>query len=124
MIPALATTTSSCPSVGDPRRHRGGQRAAVADVGHLGDDPPVELLHQAGGLGQVGLGRHRVRDGLDLRAQVNRDDVRALLRQPYRVAAALAARGAGDQRYLALHASRHVAPCGRRAHHVQLGCLY
>jgi hypothetical protein len=44
---------------------------------------------------------------VDLTADVGRDDVRALLGQPHRVAAALAARGTGDEGDLALEPSCH-----------------
>ena len=40
-------------------------------------------------------------------ADVDGDDVGALLGQPHRVAAALAARGAGDERDLALEPTSH-----------------
>jgi hypothetical protein len=44
---------------------------------------------------------------IDLLAQVDGDDVRALLGQPDRVAAALAAGRTGDERDLTLHSSCH-----------------
>ena len=48
--------------------------------------------------------RRRVVEG---RADVDGDDVGALLRQPDRVAAALASRRAGDERDLSFDPSRH-----------------
>jgi hypothetical protein len=77
-------------------------------VSLAGDDPPVQGLDFLHGLGQVLACRHRVRHGADLVAEVDRDDVRALLRQPNRVAAALAPHRAGDEGDLALELSRHI----------------
>jgi len=67
--------------------------------------PPVELLHQPCGFPQVVRGRQRVLDGVDVMTDVDGDDVRAFLREPHRVAAALAAAGPGDEGDLALDAS-------------------
>ena len=58
------------------------------------DDPAVLRLDQAGGLLQVVRGGQRVSEAVDVMTQVDGDDVRAFLREPYRVAAALAAAGA------------------------------
>ena len=58
------------------------------------------------GLGEVfrgGRGRGRV---VEPAADVDRDDVGALFGEPHRVAAALAARGAGDERDLAVYTIR------------------
>jgi hypothetical protein len=85
------------PELGHPGVERRPQPRLVPDVGLLGHDPPVEGLDFLGRLGQVIGRRHRVRHGFDLPADVNGDDVRAFLREPDRVAAALAARGAGDE---------------------------
>jgi hypothetical protein len=45
-----------------------------------------------------------------LPADVDRDDVGALLRQPHRVAPALPASRAGDERHLAVELPGHVPP--------------
>ena len=108
-MPALATTTSSRPSSATPVVDGGLQRRLVADVGHPGDHPAVELLDLDDGLVEVLARRRRVLadDGVDPRAEVDGDDVGALLREPDRVRAALAARRPGDEDDLALHASGH-----------------
>jgi len=62
------------------------------------------------GLVQIFAVRHRIGDAVDLFAQIERDDVGALLREPNRVAAALAARRARDEGDLALELSCHAAP--------------
>jgi hypothetical protein len=41
------------------------------------------------------------------RLTIDRDDVGALLREPHRVAAALTARGSGDERNLARYPTSH-----------------
>ena len=85
----------------------GRQRVEVAHVDFRGDDAPIEVLDHVRGLGEVlrrGRGRGRV---LEPAADVDRDDVGALLGKPHRVAAALAARGAGDERDLAVYPSGH-----------------
>ncbi len=106
-MPALASTMSTPPSCATPSSNAGLQRVAVADVGLAGDDPPVQRLDLLDGLGQVSgvdIGyAHRV----DLLADVDGDDVGALLGQPDGVAAALAARRAGDEGDLALE----LCPC-------------
>ena len=101
-IPALATMMSSRPSCSTPLSTAALERVVVANVDLGGDDAPVEVLDQVRGLGEV-LGRrtHR-RRGVEVLADVDGDDVGAFLRQPHRVAAALAARRTGDERDLAL----------------------
>jgi hypothetical protein len=93
----------------DARGDRRGEAVVVPDVDLAGDDPPVELLDLGGGLGEVLLGAERVVGRRDRLADVEGDDVRALLRQPDRVGPALAARGPHDQGDLVLDAS-HPGP--------------
>ena len=92
-----------------PALDGGLQLRPLPHVGLDRDDPAVVLLDQAGGLLQVIRRGERVTDGLDIMAQVDGDDVRAFFREPHRVAAALAARGARDEGDFALDAS-HVCP--------------
>ena len=66
-----------------------------------------QRLDQADGLGEVLRGGQRVRVRLDLLADVDGDDVGALLGQPDGVAAALTARGAGDEGDLSFKTARH-----------------
>jgi hypothetical protein len=94
--------------LGDAVVNRLLEGAEVTDVGLDGDDPAVERLDLAGGLGEVLRGRHRVRHGGDLAGDVDRDDVGAFGGQAHRVAAPLPAGGPGDQGDHALHASSHV----------------
>ncbi|KZO60227.1 hypothetical protein A2U19_02810 [Dietzia maris] len=62
-----------------------------------GMDPPPERLDLSdGGLEIVGR-RHVVLDGVDLRAEVDRDDVSALCGERDSMASALTARGSGDK---------------------------
>lgn len=59
--------------------HTGGETVGVAHVGDARDDPTVDPLDLGLGLGEV-LGSGRVlQDGLDGRAEIDRDDVGALL---------------------------------------------
>jgi hypothetical protein len=83
------------------------QCAVVADVGLAGDDPAVQRLDFLDGLGEVVWCRHREGHRGDLCCQVDGDDVRALLGEPDRVAAALAARRAGDEGDFSCCSSRH-----------------
>jgi hypothetical protein len=86
MIAALAATMSSrAAELGEALRENGLDRGQVAGVGLPRDDPPVERLHLAHGLREVGLGRERVAQPVRGGARVERDDVAAFLRQPYRV---------------------------------------
>src|SRR5690606_24382432 len=76
----------------------------------LGDDAPAEVLDQVGGLGEVlGAGGGDVLVAGDPLADVDGDDVGALLRQPHRVRATLTARRAGHERDLALNSPTHVS---------------
>jgi hypothetical protein len=79
------------------------QCLGVAHVGLRGHDPPVAFLYLPYRLVEVLMrgsgveGPHAV----DLRAEVDSDDVRALLGEPDRVAAPLSSCRAGDERDLA-----------------------
>ena len=83
------------------------ERLRVAHVGFPGEDPSVECLDRRDRLGQVGLGGQAVADARDVLADVDRDDVGALLGQPDRVTAALTPRGPGDEGDLACYPSSH-----------------
>src|ERR1700733_13568138 len=85
------------------------RRGGGAEVGAGGEDPPVQGLDLLDRLGEVLWGGHRVSDGGDLLANVDRDDVGALLGEPDRVAAALAARRTGDESDLAFKLSHDLA---------------
>src|SRR5207245_6349471 len=69
--------------------------------------PPIQRLVFLVVLVLLRLRRHRIRHRADLRADVDGDDIRAFLRQPDRMTAALAARCAGDECDLALYPSSH-----------------
>ena len=102
-MPALAHTTSMWPNSEMPSCDDRLELAEVAHVGLAGHDAAVEVLDELGRLGQIVRRRHRVRDRLDGLAQVDGDDLGALLRQPQRVRAALPARRSRDERDLAVH---------------------
>ena len=91
------------------RRARPPARRAAAPASRTsalrGDDPLAGLLDQPGGLLEVLRRGHRVADGLEVLAEVDRDDVGALFGQPDRMTAALSAGGAGDECDLAFNAS-------------------
>jgi hypothetical protein len=57
---------------------------------------PIERLHRLGRLLQVTRGAHRIEDGVDLTADLDRDDVGFLLREAEDVRP-LPPRGSGDQ---------------------------
>ena len=97
----------------DPRGQRGVQRLLIPDVGDPADDPGTFGFDQRDRLGQIRLGRGGVGVRRGRRARdVDRDDRRALPRQPHRVTAPLAAGGAGDERDPAIQQS---APRGAHA---------
>ena len=89
--------------------HGGLQCVVVAHVDFGREDPAVLALDQVGGLGQI-LGRGCRNRGVlhDRLADVDRDDVGALLGQPHRVATALTARRPGDESDLAFNTSTPV----------------
>ena len=95
--------------LGDPAVDRFHQLRPLAHVGLHRDHPAVQGLDQAGGLLQVVRACQVVGETVDVVADVDRDDVRALLRQPHRVTPPLAAGGPGDEGHFALHAS-HAHP--------------
>ena len=115
MTPALATTMSSLPSSAIPRSIAATQLRPLAHVGLHRDHPAVQRLDQAGGLLQVVRAGQVVGQAVDVVADVDGDDVRALLRQPHRVAAALTAGGPGDEGNFALDASHSLCPFARHA---------
>ena len=96
-MPACATTMSRPPSCGDAVFECLLQLRGIAYVGLGGDDAPAGLLDEGGRLLEVLRRGHRVADGVDVLAQVHRDDVGAFFGQPDRVAAALPARCPGDE---------------------------
>ena len=69
----------------------------IADVALVCGDSSPELLHLANGLVQVSTRRHRVADGVQLPAYVDRDDVGPLLGQADRMRTTLAPRSTGDE---------------------------
>ena len=101
-IPALAHHDVEPAEPGHAVGERRLQRVVVADVDLRGDDPPVERLDRLDRLGQVVRYRHRVRDGVDLRGDVDGDDVGALFGEPHRVTAALTPGDPGDEGDLSL----------------------
>jgi hypothetical protein len=105
-----SSSSSSVPELGYALVERRLDRVVVPDVGLGGHDAPVKRLDLLDRLGQVLRCRHRVRHRANLRAQVDGDDVRALLGQPDRVRPALTARGPGDEGDLARYSSCHVLP--------------
>ena len=103
--PACATTMSSLPNSARPassavRSWAASRTSALAVTIRW----PV-FSTKLGGLLEIFRGGQRVADGLDVFAEVDGDDVGALFGQPNRVAAALAACGAGDECDLAFNAS-------------------
>jgi hypothetical protein len=83
----------------------------VPDVGLPGDDLPAERRRGLDGVREVLLGAHAVADRFVVLEDIDGDDVRAPLRQPDRVTAALAAGRAGDERDLACYSSCHGVGC-------------
>jgi hypothetical protein len=73
----------------------------------LRDDPPVEQLDRLDGLGELVRCRHMIRNRLVIVADIDRDDVGALLRQPDGVAAALAVARARDEGDLVRYSPSH-----------------
>ena len=78
----------------------------VANVDDRGDDALAELLDQRGGLFEVLRCRTGCRRVLELLADVDGDDVGALLGQAHRMAATLSTRRARDERDLSCY-----SPC-------------
>jgi hypothetical protein len=94
----------------------------------LRDDAAPRFFDQVDGLVEVLACGHRIGDGVDLIAQIERDDVRTLLGEPNRVRAALAPRGASDECNLAFELQCHDSPerstpdhKNQRAHYLLIG---
>ena len=104
-IPACRDDDVELAQLGDAVVEAPLQLAGVAHVDLRRDDALPGLLDELGGLLEVLRRRHRVADGVEVLTQVDGDDVGALFGQPDRVAAALAARGAGDEGDFPLNAS-------------------
>ena len=83
--------------LGHPFGHDGLEPLEIADVGVFGHDAAPGLLDQVHGLVEILGCRHRVRDAVDLVAQIHRDDVGSLFGEPNRVCASLTPRRAGDE---------------------------
>ena len=97
-MPALATTMSSRPNSSSPACNAPASDALIANVGLARDDSRAGVLDELDRGGQIVGGGHRIGHRRDLVADVDRDDVRAVGRQPDRLGAALTAGGAGDER--------------------------
>src|SRR5437588_8222214 len=88
--------------------HRGLERVVVTDIDLGGVDAAVVSLDQVGGFSQIlRRGGGDQIHGVDLLADVHRDDVGAFLRQPHRVRTALTTGRTGDERNLAFDSTRH-----------------
>jgi hypothetical protein len=104
----------------DAAVHNRRQRVEVAHVHLGGDDAPVEVLDEVGGFGEViGCGPGDVAAG-DSLADIDGDDVGALLGQAHSMAAALTARCAADERNFALNSSTHGATSFPRTPHAHI----
>ena len=93
--------------LGDPLADRRLDRREIPHVRAAGDDPPVQRLDLLDRLGQIVRSGHRVGDAADLGADVDRDDVGALLGQPDGVRPPLPPGRAGDEGDLTLELSCH-----------------
>ena len=107
--PGIGHDDVEASEVRDARLERVAQFGALPHVGLAGDDASIQFLDRPLGLRQV-LGRaQRVVVRVDLPADVDGDDVGALLRHPNGVRSALSACRPGDEGDLALQASSHVS---------------
>ena len=95
---------------GDAVGHRRLEPFEVPDVTLLGHDAPTGLLDEVDRLVEILASRHRIGDAVDLIAQVERDDVGALLGEPDRVRAALTPGRARDEDDLPVELLCHDAP--------------
>ena len=86
-----------------------GQRATIPDIDLGGVGPSTGLLDLQTGLFKIERRRQRVFVRLDVVADVEQDDVRTLLGQLDRVAAALTAGAAGNQDHFVLYSSHQSA---------------
>ena len=91
------------PELGDALVDRGRQRHAVAHVGDRGEGALPFLLDQSRGLVEILRPGQRILVGLDVRAQVHRDDVGPLRGEHPCVRTPLTARGSADHGHLARH---------------------
>ena len=82
----------------EPGLQRAGQRSLIANIGLARDDSRTGVFDKLDRGGQIISGGHRIGHRRDLVADVDRDDVRAVGRQPDRLGTALTAGGAGDER--------------------------
>ena len=98
----------------DAAVHRRLQRVVIPHIDFGGTDAAIQVLDHVGGLGEIFWGRPGRRRALKGLADVDGDDVGALFGQPNRVAAALTARRAGDERDLAFYPSGHQVPSTSR----------
>jgi hypothetical protein len=91
-----------------PGREHALQISRLAHVAGLRHDAAIQGLDEPNRLLEVGRRGARVRGAGDLGAQVERDDVGAILGQPDRVAAPLAAGSPGHERDLSVESSHLV----------------
>ncbi len=105
-MPACATTMSRWPNSARPRSSASRSWPASRTSACAVTMPPAGLLDELGGLLEIlRASPSGSRPSRSPGTDVDRDDVRALLGQPDRVAAALPARGAGDECDFPLNAS-------------------
>jgi hypothetical protein len=95
-----------------PLVDRPAERRRVAHVRRARHHAPPHGSDALHGLREVVGSREPVLHRVGLRADVDRDDVGALLREPDRVAATLPARRAGDERDLPVEATHGPNPTG------------
>jgi len=82
----------------DPGLHCGFQLRQIANIGDSRCSPASGGLDQPYGLVEIGLGAQRVRNSVDIRADVDGDDVGTLLGERDGVATTLPPGGAGHYR--------------------------
>ena len=115
VIPAVAQTTSRPPSCSTPRS----VAACTASVSRTSTTSatirPPASDDQPGGLVEIGPRGGRNDDGVNRAADVERDDVGALLREPHRLRTPDAPRRTGDQRDLSLQSAHGHTFCVRPA---------
>ena len=88
--------------------NHGRQAGGVPDVDLASDDPSVQLLHQLRGDVQILTRRPGVAGRVEVGADVDGDDVGALLGQPDRMRASLTPCRPRDQSDLAVHPSHEL----------------
>ncbi len=95
--------------------HRGLHRVEVTDVGFERHDPTVETLDQLDRFGHVfRCCRGDLRVLPDRTADVERDDIRAFLREPHRVTTPLTTSRPSDERDLSFNSPCHDPPLALR----------